>query len=266
MTIVGAAAVGLVAIVGLFTVVWVFSVTRRDASIADVWWGPGFALLAWLYCALLAGVRPRPLLLATLLTLWAARLAWHIGRRHRGADEDRRYQAMRARHGQAFWWRSLFLVFWLQATLVWLIALPALVVSASSGAGLTILDAVGIVIFAAGFSIEAIGDEQLRRFMASPANRGKVLDTGLWRYSRHPNYFGDAVVWWGVYVLAASAPGGWMAFISPLLMTFLLARVSGVTLLEEHLRTSKPAYANYVIRTSAFMLWFPKRNERARPP
>jgi len=257
MTPARAAAVGFVAVLGVFSLVWIPSVRRRDASLVDIWWGPGFALLAWVYCIVLGAFRPRPLALATLVTVWAARLAWHIGTRRRAAGEDRRYAAIRARYGKAFWWQSLFLVFWLQAALVWFIALPVLAASVSASTPVGFLDAAGILVFATGFGIEAMADHQLRRFQSAPSNRGRVLDTGLWRYTRHPNYFGDALLWWGLYMLAASTPRGWLTVASPVLMTFLLVRVSGVTLLEPHLRTSKPSYAAYVRRTSSFVPWFP---------
>ena len=265
MTVANVALVGLATVAGVLFLVWMASVRRRDASIVDVWWGPSFALLAWLYCVLLEAFRPRPLLMAALITAWGSRLAWHIFTRHRGAGEDRRYAAMRARHGAAFWWRSLFLVFWLQAALIWFIALPVLSASASPDTPLGLLDVAGVLLFAAGFGIEAMGDQQLRRFKAVAANRGKVLDSGLWRYTRHPNYFGDALLWWGVYLLGASTPAGWLSIASPALMTFLLMRVSGVTLLEQNLRASKPAYAAYIERTSPFVPWLPRRRANGEP-
>jgi steroid 5-alpha reductase family enzyme len=266
VTPVHAAAAGLLAVVGALSLVWMASVRRRDASIVDIWWGPGFVLLAWLYCVLLEALHPRPLLMAALITAWGARLAWHIFSRHRGAGEDRRYAAMRARHGAAFAWRSLFLVFWLQAALIWFIALPVLAANASPETPLGLLDLAGVLMFAAGFGVETVGDRQLRRFKATPANRGKVLDSGLWLYTRHPNYFGDALLWWGLYLLAASTPAGRLTIPSPALMTFLLVRVSGVMLLERDLRASKPGYAAYIERTSAFVPWFPRRRGDARPP
>lgn len=261
MTPWAAAAVGLLTIVGVLSLVWIASVQRRDVGIVDIWWGPGFAILAWLYCVLLGAFGPRPLLLATLITMWGARLAWHIATRPRGAGEDPRYAAIRAGHGAAFWWRSLFLVFWLQAGLIWFIALPVLAAAgASRPVPLGASDAAGVVLFAIGFAVEAIGDHQLRRFKAAAANRGKVLDSGLWRYTRHPNYFGDALLWWGLYLLSASTPAGWLTIASPALMTFLLMRVSGVALLEKNLRTAKPDYAAYCARTPAFIPWFPRRS------
>lgn len=256
MSAIGAGTVGLGVIMVAATVVWALSVRRRDASIADICWGPGFVLLAWLYCGLFDAFQPRVLLIAALVTLWGVRLAVHIARRHHG--EDPRYVTMRLAHGPAFWWRSLFIVFWLQAGLLWFVALPLLAAARAPGpARVTLTDAAGLLLFAVGFTFEAVGDHQLARFRSTAANRGRVLDTGLWRYTRHPNYFGDAAVWWGVFLLAAAAPGAALTVASPIVMTFLLLRVSGVVLLERSLRVSKPGYAEYARRTSAFFPWFP---------
>lgn len=259
MTTAGAAAVGLLLIVTLSTFLWAASVRMRDASVADVAWGPGFAVLAWLYLLLLDGAGWRPVLVAVLVTVWGLRLGAHIAARHRGRGEDPRYQAMRAMRGRAFWWKSLFVVFWLQAAILWFVALPLVVVSAGGPGHVTLPDVVGLLLFAIGFTLEAVGDAQLARFKADPANRGRVLDTGLWRYTRHPNYFGDALLWWGLFLIAVSVPGGWLTVGSPLLMTFLLVRVSGVALLERGLVRTTPGYADYVRRTSAFVPWLPAR-------
>lgn len=253
------ALIGLGIILTVSTLVWVLSLRLQDASVADVCWGLGFVLLVWVYCLLSPALTPRSWLVATLITLWGARLSWHIFRRDQGKGEDPRYQAMRAAHGGAFWWRSLFVVFWLQGAILWFVALPLLVaVRAAQPAALTPVDAVGGLLFAIGFGFEVVGDRQLRRFKADRANHGQVLDSGLWRYTRHPNYFGDAVLWWGLYAIASASPGGWLTALSPALMTFLLVRVSGVTLLEQSLTTSKPGYRSYIARTPAFVPWFPR--------
>jgi len=254
-----AALIGLGAILTALTLVWPLSVKLRDASIADVCWGSGFVLQVWLYCLLSPTLTPRSWLVAVLVTLWGARLSLHIFRRNHGKGEDPRYRAMRAAQGSAFWWRSLFTVFWLQGAILWFVALPLLVaVRAARPAALTAVDGVGVVVFAAGLGFEVVGDYQLERFRAEPSNRGTVLDRGLWRYTRHPNYFGDATLWWGLYVIAAATTGGWLTVLSPALMTFLLMRVSGVTLLEDGLRASKPGYYAYITRTPAFFPWFPR--------
>jgi steroid 5-alpha reductase family enzyme len=242
------------------TFVWVVSLMKRDASIIDVFWGLGFGLLTWFYLVFDAGdPTPRAYLVVALVTLWGCRLSVHILWRNWGKDEDYRYQEMRARNPKIFPLRSLVTVFWLQAVLLWAIAMPLLrAVTASSPGTLTWLDFLGVLVFAVGFCFEALGDWQLARFKSDPDNKGKVLDRGLWRYTRHPNYFGDSVVWWGFFLLAVATPGSLWTIFSPVVMTFLLMRVSGVSLLERHLREAKPAYRNYAERTSAFFPWFPK--------
>lgn len=250
---------GLGAILTCLTFAWVLSVKLRDAAIADVCWGAGFALLAWLYCLLSPALTTRSWLVVTLVTLWGSRLSLHIFLRNLGKDEDPRYRAMRVLHGPAFWWRSLFTVFWLQGAILWFVALPLLAaVRAGRPAALTVLDGLGVLVFAVGFAFEVVGDYQLARFKAEPSNRGRVLDRGLWRYTRHPNYFGDATLWWGLYAIAAATPGGWLTMLSPALMSFLLMRVSGVTMLEEGLKASKPGYHGYIARTPAFFPWVPR--------
>jgi steroid 5-alpha reductase family enzyme len=165
-----------------------------------------------------------------------------------------------ARHAWgAFWWRSLGIVFWLQGAILWFVAIPLLVaVRAPRPGALTAVDGTGVVLFAIGFGFEVVGDYQLERFKAEPSNRGHVLDHGLWRYTRHPNYFGDATLWWGIYAIAAATPGGWLTVLSPALMSFLLMRVSGLTLLEAGLKASKRGYDAYITRTPAIFPWFPR--------
>jgi steroid 5-alpha reductase family enzyme len=259
MTGIIAALIGLATLMTLLTFVWALSLKLQDASVADICWGLGFVILAWLYCLLSQPLTPRSWLVAALTTLWGTRLSAHIFHRHHGSGEDRRYQAMRLSNGSAFWWRSLFTVFWLQGVILWFVALPLLVaVRATPFVTFTTLDGVGIVLFAVGFGFEVVGDYQLACFRAEPSNRGAVLDRGLWRYTRHPNYFGDATMWWGMYAIAASTPGGWLTVLSPTLMTWLLMWVSGVTLLEDGLTASKPGYGTYISRTPAFFPWFPR--------
>ena len=254
-----AALASLGAILMTVTLVWVLSVKLRDTSIADVYWGSGFVQLVWLYCLLSPALTPRSWLVAALVTVWGARLSVHIFRRNHHKGEDPRYQAMRASHGRAFWWRSLFTVFWLQGAILWFVGLPVLVaVRAAGPQEFTAIDGLGVVLFLIGFGFEVVGDYQLGRFKAEPSNRGHVLDRGLWRYTRHPNYFGDATVWWGLYLIACATPGGWLTVLSPSLMTMLLMRVSGVTLLEAGLKESKPGYRAYIARTPAFFPWFPR--------
>ncbi|MFT3916468.1 MAG: DUF1295 domain-containing protein [Anaeromyxobacteraceae bacterium] len=247
-------------ILAAMLVLWFVSLRLKDASIVDAFWGTGFVLAAWA-AALAAGAlepaRPRALLALALVTLWGLRLTWHIHRRNAGHGEDRRYQAMRARHGDRFGLVSLGTVFLLQGALVILVSLPLQAAIAAPASPLGALDLLGAVVFLAGFLFEAIGDAQLDRFKAEPGNRGRVMDRGLWRYTRHPNYFGDALLWWGFGLLGVAAGAPW-TLVSPAVMTWLLLRVSGVALLEQDIGERRPAYRDYVERTSAFVPWFPR--------
>ncbi len=198
-----------------------------------------------------------------LVAVWGLRLAAHILARSLGKDEDYRYGEMRSKHGPRFWWVSLFTVFLLQGALIALISAPLLqAIRSAVPARWTGFDLVAVALFAVGFLFEAVGDFQLSRFRADPANRGKVLRRGLWRYTRHPNYFGDAVVWWGFFFFALATPGSVWTIYSPILMTFLLLKVSGVGLLEKKLRRARSEYADYVETTNAFVPWFPKSRTR----
>jgi steroid 5-alpha reductase family enzyme len=256
-TILSAAAV---AIAAYMVVVWALSLPLRDASIADVFWGPGFAFVA-IVSASLSPPSARATLLVVLTSAWGLRLALHIGTRWRKKkEEDRRYQAMRATWGDRFPLVSLFTVFLLQGGLLWTVSLP-LQAGAALGAERPIgpLDVAGVALFAVGLAFEAVGDAQLSRFLADPGNRGKVMETGLWRYTRHPNYFGDALVWWGLGLVGA-ASGAWWCLVGPALMTFLLVRVSGVSLLEKDIAGRRPEYVAYVRRTSPFLPLPPARD------
>jgi steroid 5-alpha reductase family enzyme len=249
-------ALGLAASAAIALATWLASLRLRDVSIVDSVWSlmvvaPG--LVAW---AVLPDAGPRTVVVLLLAGLWALRLAGYITWRHWGHDEDRRYREIRARNQPHFERKSVYLVFGLQALLATIVSLP-LVAAVASPAPWRWLDAVGLVMGAAGLAIETLADAQLARFKADPANRGHVLRVGLWRYSRHPNYFGDFCLWWGFGLVAVSA-GAWWALASPLLMSVLLMRVSGVTLLEKDIGMRRPAYRNYVARTNAFFPWKPR--------
>jgi steroid 5-alpha reductase family enzyme len=242
---------GLGVTLAAMTLLWLASLRLRDASIADPFWGPGFALVTATYFTVDGRFGPRGTLALALVVAWAARLGWHLLRRNRREGEDPRYQAMRARHGDRFGRVSLFSVFWLQGGLLWIISAP-LFGAIVSESPLGPWDVAGTLVFAVGLALETIADLQLKHFRADPSRRGTVLDTGLWRYSRHPNYFGEAVLWWGLGLLGVGS-GAWVTLVGPALITFLLLRVSGVTMLEEGLKKSKPGYEEYVRRTSAFV-------------
>jgi len=246
-------AASAVAIATLMLCVWLASLRRRDASIVDLFWGPGFALVAWVGFTVGDGAAARRWLVALLTSLWGLRLAAHLFVRNRGRGEDRRYRAMRERHGAHFGWISLLTVFGFQGLVMWIVSLPLQQAQAQPApAWLTPWDALGTLLFALGFAFEAVGDWQLARFKRDPANRGRVMSRGLWAWTRHPNYFGDALLWWGLFLVACATPGGGYTAVGPALMTVLLLRVSGVTLLERDLRARKAGFAEYAARTSAF--------------
>jgi steroid 5-alpha reductase family enzyme len=247
----------------LMILVWLLSLAKRDASIVDIFWGLGFVLIAHVACRLGAGYSGRKLLVTSLVTVWGVRLAVYLLWRNSGQEEDYRYRAMRKRHGARFAWVSLYTVFGLQGVLMWVISLPLQVAQTSPvPTRLTWLDALAVLLWAAGLLFEAVGDYQLARFKADPANRGKVMNRGLWAYTRHPNYFGDAVAWWAFFLIAVATPYGVWTVISPVLMTFMLMRVSGVALLERKLVKTRPDYEAYRQQTNAFIPWFPRRAAR----
>lgn len=250
------AASGFFVVLGSMTLLWLISLRLKDASIVDPFWGPGFAIASITYYLVDGRYPDRGTLVLGLVTLWATRLGYHLYVRNRREGEDPRYAAMRKARGKQFPLISLFTIFWFQAFLLWVISLPILG-SIASQAPLGFFDILGMVVFLIGLTIESIADNQLSLFRAVPANKGHVLDTGLWRYSRHPNYFGEAVLWWGLYLIAVSAAAYW-AIVGPILITFLLLRFSGVPMLEEGLSASRPGYSEYIKRTSSFLPWPPK--------
>jgi steroid 5-alpha reductase family enzyme len=252
--------VGGLVVLGFMIILWIASLILRDSSIVDIFWGPGFVLACWTYFALTPdGFPVRKQLIGALVTIWGLRLGLYILSRNWGKGEDFRYQKWREEAGATWWWFSFFKVFLLQGVLLWIISAPLLAAQISATpARLTVLDFVAIPVWLVGFFFEAMGDLQMARFKANPANKGRVLNTGVWRYTRHPNYFGDATQWWSYYLVAAAAGGFWTIF-SPIIMTTLLLRVSGVALLEKTLKETKPQYKEYVETTSAFIPWFPRK-------
>jgi steroid 5-alpha reductase family enzyme len=245
-----------VLVAGMLTGLWAVSVVKRDASIIDPFWSLGFLLIGW-NSFRFGAQHPAQLAYGAVLTLWAVRLAAHLLIRNHGLPEDPRYQAFRRRFGaHRYWWVSFFQVFVLQGVLMLVISWPVQLVMRDAGlAAFAPWHAVGLAVALAGVGIESVADWQLTAFRANPALRGQVLATGLWRYSRHPNYFGESVIWWGLWLAALPTAGGLAAVFAPVVMTVLLLRVSGVTLLEKTLKTTKPAYQAYIERTSAFVLW-----------
>jgi len=261
MSVLGIWGIAALVIFVYMTLVWLLSLARKDASVVDIFWGLGFVVTAAFYFALTDGFIARKIILMVLVAIWGLRLSGYILWRNWGKPEDFRYQKWRAEAGASFWWRSFFKVFLTQGALMWIISAPLLAAQyGGSPARLIWPDYLGILVWAIGFTFEAGGDFQLARFKANPANKGKVMDRGVWRYTRHPNYFGDSAQWWGHYLIALAA-GGWWTIFSPILMTMLLLRVSGVALLEKTLKETKPQYKDYVERTSAFFPLPPKKQK-----
>jgi steroid 5-alpha reductase family enzyme len=229
---------------------WAVATARRNVGLVDIFWPLFFLVGALIYFATGHSSGARGWLVLGLVTAWALRLAGYLAARNWSSAEDHRYRAIRARNEPGFVWKSLYLVFGLQAVLAWGISAPiagAMTGSASLGA----LDALGAAVALFGTAYESVADAQLARFKADPANAGAVMDRGLWRHTRHPNYFGEFCVSWGLYVVALSAGAGWTVF-APLAMTLLLLKVSGVALLEKDIAERRPAYRDYIARTNAF--------------
>ena len=233
---------------------WIFSAIRKNVSIVDSLWSLMFLLMLSVYHLLADTSSPRAWLILALVAIWALRLSVYITVRNHGQPEDHRYATIRRNNQPNFRFKSLYIVFGLQAALACFISLP-LLVAASASSPLGWIDFLGIGFWLTGMVFEVVGDYQLSHFKAQAHNRGEVLDTGLWRYTRHPNYFGEFMIWWGYFLLALAA-GGWWTVFSPLLMSFLLLKVSGVALLETTIGERRPKYADYIRRTNAF---FPGR-------
>lgn len=244
----------------LMTALWAISAIIKNVSIVDLFWGLGFVLTSGFYFLSTDAIVPRKIILMVLVSIWGLRLSIYLAWRNIGKGEDFRYREFRRKYGEKrYWWVSFFQTFLLQGVLMWLISAPLLGAQYYSSEGpLGILDYAGIVFWIIGFSFEAGGDFQLARFKSDASNKGKLLDTGFWRYTRHPNYFGDSSVWWGYGLICISA-GSYIPVLGSILMTALIIKVSGVALLEKSLKEQKPQYKEYIEKTSAFLPWFPKR-------
>ncbi|MCJ7485156.1 MAG: DUF1295 domain-containing protein [Candidatus Aminicenantes bacterium] len=252
------------ALVAIYMTVWfVLALLRKDNSIADIAWGLGFVLIV-VVTFLRRGSLFLPLLVTLLVAVWGLRLAVHILIRNRKRGEDPRYAEWRRKWGRTFLWRSYLQVFLLQGLFLLVISSPVILVNTHlwdrppGGAGLGIWQA-GFLLWCVGFFFEAVGDAQLARFKRDPGNRGRIMDKGLWRYSRHPNYFGESLMWWGIYLVALEVPYGWLTVVSPVLITFLLVRVSGVPMLEKKY-AGNAEFQAYARRTSAFVPLLPKKS------
>lgn len=241
----------------LTLLLFVVALVRRDNGVADVGWGIGFILAALVVLWQREALVLRQVLVTSLVCIWGARLAVHVWARSRGRGEGERHAKRRMRWGEHWLIRSFLQVFVLQGALLLVVALPVLYVNTFGGPRLGWLDVVGFAVWVFGFFWESVSDYQLAHFLRRRANRGKVMRYGLWRYTRHPNYFGEATMWWGIWLIALSVPGAWFTVAGPLLITFLLLRVSGVTLTERAF-ASNPEYAQYQKKTSAFIPWPPR--------
>ena len=242
---------GLLVILVLAVLTWLLSLRLRDVSIVDSAWSLMFLGAAIAYLLNAGNIELRNTLILIMVSIWAIRLSAHLTWRNWGEPEDKRYQDIRKKYSPNFGIKSLFIIFLFQAALAWIITMPLYASLTLPGTSLS-LDVVGVALWLAGLSFESVADWQLARFKANPDNQGKVMDKGLWRYSRHPNYFGECLIWWGFYLLAVSS-GGWWTIVAPLLITWLLLKFSGVVMLEETIVNRRPAYTDYIKRTNAFI-------------
>lgn len=248
-------------------IIFILSLVKKNASIVDIAWGPGFILVVWVILVKnivsFHQIYFLHFLTAILITIWGSRLAWHIYQRNKGKPEDYRYAAWRQKWGKNFIWRSYFQIFMLQGIFLLLIIIPALLILKNKPKGFNLLHFFGLIVWLIGFFFEATADAQLRHFKKNPENKGKIITSGLWKYSRHPNYFGETVMWWGIFLLGLNSSHGWLGIISPLTITLLLTRVSGVPLLEKKYE-GRPDFEDYKARTSAFFPLPPKNQRKSQ--
>lgn len=255
----------IVTIACLMLATWSVSLLRRDASIVDIVWGLGFVLVAWAAKFVTGASGVGNWLLLLMVTVWGLRLAGYLAKRNLGKGEDFRYKAMRRKHGERFAIVSLYTVFGLQGALMFVVSLPVTMGQRDTSAGAGFVVFLGFVVWAIGIYFEAVGDAQLARFKRDPRNEGQIMDQGLWALTRHPNYFGDALVWWGLAIVGSSQGAGVWAFLGAGVMTVLLVRVSGAAMLDRLLAKRKPGYAEYMARTSGFIP-MPRRSAQVRTP
>lgn len=219
---------------------------------ADVVWGLGFVLITWASFFLSDDSGVRGILVGLLVSIWGLRLAWHIHARNKGKAEDYRYLAWRKEWGKWFYSRSYLQVYLLQGMFLFLIVMPVLLINKHAGAELGMLDFIGVAVWLVGFYFEAVGDAQLARFIKDPVNKGKFMQSELWAYTRHPNYFGEVAQWWGIWLIALSVTNGLFGIIGPVTITFLILKVSGIPMLEKKMAENSE-FADYKRRTSMFI-------------
>ena len=251
--------VAAITILCIMVATWLLSLILKNASIVDIVWGLGFVITSWVLALTIDGDSTRQILLAVMVGAWGLRLGGYLAKRNIGHGEDWRYKAMRKKKGARFGLISLVTVFGLQGVLMWVVSLPVMFGNSDATPGVGPLAVIGVMVWAVGLSFEAVGDWQLAKFKKDPNNAGKVMQTGLWSLTRHPNYFGDALLWWGIGIVGAETGTGVVGFIGPVVMTVFLLRVSGVPMLERSLMKRREGYAEYAARTSAFIPRPPKR-------
>lgn len=243
----------LISVVFIYMSLWfVVSLIKKRNDVADVAWGLGFVLVTWVSFFISDDSGARGLLAGLLVSVWGVRLAWHIHTRNKGKTEDYRYLAWRKEWGKWFYIRSYAQVYLLQGALLFLIVIPVLFINKNAGVSLGLLDVVGVAVWLLGFYFEVVGDAQLARFIKDPTNKGKLMQSGLWAYTRHPNYFGEVTQWWGIWLIALSVPNGLLAIVSPLTITVLIVKVSGIPMLEKKM-AEHPDFAEYKRTVSAFI-------------
>jgi steroid 5-alpha reductase family enzyme len=248
------------AVIAMMIIGWLISLRNRNVTIVDSLWGLGFVLITLITFYLSDGFPGRKTLIAVLATIWGMRLCIYLSKRNWGAGEDPRYGEWRKKSGERFWLVSLFKVFLLQAIFMWIISFVLQFGQLSSIPDRFVwLDMLGVLIWGVGFFFESVGDWQLARFKADPANKGRVMDQGLWAYSRHPNYFGEFLIWWGFFLITLSNFNSWWTVISPLIITAVLLKMTGIPLTEGTIIKNRPGYREYIRRTSAFIPWFPRK-------
>lgn len=250
----------LALILFLYMSLWfVVSLVRKRNDVADVAWGLGFVLMAWTAFLISDDLSMRALVVDVLVSIWGLRLAWHIHARNRGKGEDYRYATWRQQWGRWFYLRSYLQVYLLQGILLFLIVTPVVATNLVRGGTLGLLDVAGLLVWVIGFYFESVGDAELARFIKDTGNKGKLMQSGLWAYTRHPNYFGEVAQWWGIWLLALSTPYGIYSIIGPVTITFLILKVSGIPLLEKKMELN-PAFGEYKRRVSMFIPLPPKKN------
>jgi steroid 5-alpha reductase family enzyme len=250
---------GFLLIMIMMILLWFVSIIVKNVSIVDLFWGFGFVLTSGFYFLKTEGFEPRKIAILIIVAVWGLRLSFYLAWRNIGEGEDYRYKEFRKKYGNQYWWISLFQTFLLQGTLMWLISAPLLGAQYyGRDIPIGIVDYIGFFLWVIGFLFETIGDLQLARFKSDPSNKDKVMDKGVWHYTRHPNYFGDTMVWWGFGFLCF-ASGSYLPVLGSFLMTIIIIKVTGVSLLEKSLKVRKPQYKEYIEKTSSFIPWFPKK-------